>query len=369
MSTSPSPGKPSTSPSPGTRVVFASASAPTANARSAPVTPPEPSSASCAPASRNRTTRAAAHARYTATRAARAAFSPSAAGAHRSGVHNTRQCAGRRAPRSSAPGWSWSSPRWLRRGRGGVVIALQGRCAMVPSAAKFLGELLEAERHGVDDDASHVVEILELEGELAATAADVQHRSPAQSLRAEGVDEKTAEVAALPLFRTRWLRATPAFSDVTSPPLAPAARASAGCANRQRSPYRHVPARRQWRHTGAADASKTSATDMTPAERGARRSAGAPPKRRRKDQIRPITLVPWRTDIFVVVARSGARQCVDSGLAHPSSSSAPPLHPVLPQDILSQREGDSRGPSTRAGRSSRAVASLRTLPPRRLPKI
>ena len=86
----------------------------------------------------------------------------------------------------------------VRRGRGGVVIALQGRCAMVPSAAKFLGELLEAERHGVDDDASHVVEILELEGELAATAADVQHRSPAQSLRAEGVDEKTAEVAALP---------------------------------------------------------------------------------------------------------------------------------------------------------------------------
>ena len=68
----------------------------------------------------------------------------------------------------------------VRRGRGCVVVALQGRGAMVPSAAEFLGELLEAERRGVDDDASRIVESSRARRRLAATAADVQHGAPAQ---------------------------------------------------------------------------------------------------------------------------------------------------------------------------------------------
>ena len=53
------------------------------------------------------------------------------------------------------------------------------RASVEPPAAELLLELREPQRRGVDDDGPDVVEVLELERELAFAAADVEHRARA----------------------------------------------------------------------------------------------------------------------------------------------------------------------------------------------
>ena len=102
-----------------------------------------------------------------------------------SGDQSTRQCAGRRMPLrgGSRVGFASSSP-----GSPGEPIlfsflgdrsGFRPRASVEPPAAELLLELREPQRRGVDDDGPDVVEVLELERELAFAAADVEHRARA----------------------------------------------------------------------------------------------------------------------------------------------------------------------------------------------